>query len=504
MKNTNGTIQQLPHEIKNLILSFLPICYILEILELSKNDLLNNNYFPLFSMKNINYFFQLQINLMIQSLKTINDISIFFENENEKIIFNKFLNKKMVNFFELKILSRIVMKLNYLLFLKEDSCGYNNNLNKVLKNIENNFIEICWIFNKDEIFTKNNTLQNSSNHLIVYNKIKNLITTNNLINNNNNLNSIFRIHGLLYLNNNELSFDVLNIVNLHQNENIEKKIIQVDQMKIINYKIKEILFQNIIKGNLNIFLQFKCDNKFFNQSLITVYNNYSIVNNFKTNFTKNNYLINTIKNWCSKINFKFYPLNKDEYKIKLYTSLFGTLLYMFNLDNIIFILLELIVFYFEYLFTFKATRNFIKNIEFHPKSFIIYNLFSIFIFYHLYKSNITINIFLITGIIFLIGLFSFTFNSFYYLPILEIANNILVSIVFYKFIKNFKASLFSNWNEGYFHLLFKRKLEFQMGNKIFKRKKKQRRWLLGKLVIVVIIVVVSGGSLISCGLFMFK
>ncbi|KAL9654941.1 hypothetical protein ABK040_008731 [Willaertia magna] len=254
------------------------------------------------------------------------------------------------------------MKINYLIFLFKDNNDqiYNfNNIQNLFNKIENNFIEICWIFNKNEIFTTNsdtlqNTLQNSDYHLLIYNQIKELITKNDLILNNTNLNSIFRIHGLLYLNkNNELSFDILNIINLQQDVNF-KKIINSNQMSIVNKNINEIIFQNIIKGNLNIYLQYKHYNSYKNDNLISAYNNYSLYRSINLNFGR----------WFNKVNLKFNPLKKDEFIIKCYPSFFRLIDKIFYLENILFILFEFIIYYFGYLFTFKLTKDLMNEIEF--------------------------------------------------------------------------------------------------------------------------------------------
>ncbi|KAL9646782.1 hypothetical protein ABK040_001204 [Willaertia magna] len=496
--STKNSLINLPSEIKFTILSYFPICFILEILEISKNNKLNNNKqnnsLHCLLLKNKNYLY-LQIHLMIYNLKTflINDILILIENKYEKLILNKYLKYQQVdNYFELKVLSRIVMKLNYLLFLfksDNDQCNNFNNLQNLLKKIENNFIEICWIFNKNEMFTKNNntlqnalqnteqnTLQNSDNN--IYNRVKELIAKNDLI--LKNTNSIFRVHGLLYLNkNNEISFDILNIINLQQQNNL-KKVINYDQMYfIINNNIQEIIFQNIIKGNLNTYLQFKCYNNLKNENLLrSFYGNIGIY----------------FYSWFKKVNLKFYPLNKDEFIIKIYPSLFRLIGGIINVETILFFVIEFFILNSGYLFTFKLTRNFIKETEFTLFKIIYFMLdylFSILFLYRLYNFDISFNFITNNALIlkFLISYYLFGYKIAFGFPILELANNSVFCFVlkyYFKSLFSFNKSAFLlNWKERNFHLLFKRKLEVQKGNEFYKIKRKNKKWRwLGKLVVV--------------------
>ncbi|KAL9645750.1 hypothetical protein ABK040_003482 [Willaertia magna] len=472
-------LRSLPVEIKYLILSFLPIHFIIEILTNKmdwneiNNYLLNKNNFSKILSEIDHSLMKLKLDLNALNLKK----------EEEELI--KYLNKNNLtinNIKELKIISRYILKFNFLLFLNNES-----SLKNILNKFNCNSLEICWIFNKKEIL---NEKYISEQYCNFYCKL-----VDSIVKEIDNLQDIFRIHALLYLKeNDEIKIDILQIINIKEKINYKKQTINFKQLFLFVNKNKyfnEIIFQTITKGNTNILLKYKSQPS----NILSSINLCKTFTSTKIPFT--NYYFDWT--WIKKLKLIFNPYNKDYY-LKCNRSLFNLIKFFLNYTKMAIILLELILVYFGYVFTFKITRGLIfnENIKNSVKILTLLNdsiLTSSVIYIILKDIENTKTYFTKLGIIMFYRFITslvFIKNDYndacFHIEYGEWCNNFLVLYILHDLLFNKTVGAVKYWKEGLFKLFRVRKLEFCSNNdfkaKIIVDNKKRKSGKIWKWLVV--------------------
>ncbi|KAL9658380.1 hypothetical protein ABK040_015700 [Willaertia magna] len=479
----NHLTLDLPPEIIDIIFSFLPIHFFIE-LHLNCNnrkELLNGN----------NYFLTIMKEMMeeITKIKSNRRLSVITTDDN---LLQKYVDKEglfNIKYYELKMISRYIVKNNFILFLKNDLpiiYILQNFFNKLLINN----LEICWIFNKNEIINfQNLKLQIEQQHCSFYILILQLLSENNEIINtlqqNNNYNETIRIHGLIYIkNNNNIAFDVLNIFNIKKENYLIKKV-NTDQFYLLfvennikQYNKHEIIYQTLKKGNSNL--------------------SFELENNKKVNY----YLLDSLQrvmrpnisskilqyDWIKQFKFIFNTNNKDYY-LKCNRSIRKLFLLFIPFEAILFFIFEMMVYEFGYLFTFKSTRELFFSLKdnFHKNLFtfgidIFFCLQSLFFFSGYSNLDIVMSTFLVKLIFNCFLFITGTRELCYYFQILEWINYFVILFFFLLSFFEMKRHWPIYYSEGLLKLFWKNKLEFyssiefkQFVSNVVKKKQQQQR-----------------------------
>ncbi|KAL9658053.1 hypothetical protein ABK040_012291 [Willaertia magna] len=489
----------LPIEMKYLILSFLPIHYLIE----SFNDESESNEYISYIVNDCKKYFiksATEINNFIVQYE-MNYNSLNWKKEEYEYLRNLIINNNLNNFKEMKLLSRFILKNNFILFLDHKR----DQLINILTLLNINSLEICWIFTKEEILNyKLSKIGFYEKHCNLY-----LILLNTIVKDKKFIdemtNDIFRLHALLYIVKNQVKINILKVINIDKpNENI--KIINLDQMKLFknkNYYSNEIIFQNIIKGNRELLLKYESQPSNLKLSI-----NYCL--QYTSKYLPFNYYGN--RTWVKNIKLYFNPSSRD-YHLKCKRSIFKLFSLFLDYEITAIILIEIILACYGYIFTFKTTRAliFTENSIFLKLFILLFDFFIVSQIVLLFKKDIIGNLdFYLKagGFVLLKSLISFGFSyfgykeDFIYLQYVEWGNNLLVAFIIYNLAITVKDIWKGYLKEG-FDLFFVSKVEF-LSRKEFKtdinlaksktKKSKSRKWMWPTIVGGLTSIAVAGVS----------
>ncbi|KAL9647851.1 hypothetical protein ABK040_008125 [Willaertia magna] len=390
MSQLKDLVVILPIEIKYLIISYFPIQFLIGLIPIKDETKLEEIKYLLNekSLQNfINNFIKNSLNLINKTLIFHDlDLHILKLNKLEQNLFlnlenNNFKEFNLAEFKKLKIISKVLLKINYLFFTETTDYYFCKKLQIILDKLNCKELEICWIFNKQELL-KNNFYKY---HNYFYSYLCNLIIQNDKFRNEilQNINcDNFRIHGMLFIKQENLNFDILQIATIDDNilpkrlqkidndllqntlQNTTLQQINFTELKLLKYfkNIKkqnnritnEILFQHFTKGiNKNILFEYnfnpKKDNLF---KTIKLCQSYSLQLPF-------NY--SPIWSWISNIKLIINPFTNNYY-LKCYRSLLQLLYLLFGFE-FLFVLFISFTIYFDKLSFFNFTKQLIFGQE---------------------------------------------------------------------------------------------------------------------------------------------
>ncbi|KAL9655461.1 hypothetical protein ABK040_011856 [Willaertia magna] len=235
-------------EIKYLILSFLPIHYLIEnIFNNCKEENETNTNVLMNYLLNWNYFFTIveKIDKILKNKKL--ELNVMDCNLEDEIYLQKLITKnKLETFQHLQRISKIIVRNNYLLFLNEQNNNNCKHLQQIFISLNISSLEICWIFNKTELIDKNNKkLLQKINYgqniykIVTYLLLQNETFVNNLNYNNENL----EVHGILYIKQNKIQFDTLQITNIALKPfNYSQRLGTTFDFQILQFKCPKMLY----------------------------------------------------------------------------------------------------------------------------------------------------------------------------------------------------------------------------------------------------------------------
>ncbi|KAL9658051.1 hypothetical protein ABK040_012289 [Willaertia magna] len=270
-----------------------------------------------------------------------------------------------------------------------------------------------------------------------------------------------------------------------------------------NYYSNEIIFQNIIKGNRELLLKYESQPSNLKLSI-----NYCL--QYTSKYLPFNYYGN--RTWVKNIKLYFNPSSRD-YHLKCYRSIFKLFSLFLDYEITAIIIIEIILAYYGYIFTFKTTRAliFTENSIFLKLFILLFDFFIVSQIVLLFKKDIIGNLdFYLKagGFILLKSLISFGFSyfgykeDFIYLQYVEWGNNLLVAFIIYNLALTVKDIWKGYLREG-FDLFFVSKVEF-LSRKEFKtdinlaksktKKSKSRKWMWPTIIGGLTSIAVAGVS----------